>query len=110
MRRLPTVLLASILLLATTFAADPQRERDSTGIVSRIKREAVQSTALAAVGYSKRLRALEIEFVNGAVYRYLEVPPSLHRGLLAAESKARFYHQNIRGRYRWIYVRPRKKK
>jgi hypothetical protein len=110
MRRLSTVLLASILLLATTVAADPPAARNSVAIVSRIKREAVQSTALATVGYSRHLRALEIEFVNGAVYRYLDVPISLYRGLLAADSKARFYHQNIRGRYRWIYVRPRKKK
>ena len=109
LRRSPTVLFASILLFATTIAVDASTTRDSVGIISRIKREAVQSSALAAIGYSKRLHVLEIEFVNGAVYRYFDVPASLHRGLLAAESKARFYDRNIRGKYRSLHVRPRKK-
>jgi KTSC domain len=109
LRRSPTVLFASILLFATTIAVDASTTRDSVGIISRIKREAVQSSALAAVGYSKRLHVLEIEFVNGAVYRYFDVPAPLHRGLLVAESKARFYDQNIRGKYRSLGVRPRQK-
>ncbi|MEP6685821.1 MAG: KTSC domain-containing protein [Verrucomicrobiota bacterium] len=109
-RRSPTLLFASIMLFVTTVAGDPPVARDSVGVISHIKREPVQSTALATVGYSKRLHALEVEFVNGAVYRYFDVPASLHRSLLAAESKARFYDQNIRGKYRSIHVRPRKKK
>ena len=51
----------------------------------------MESSATAAVGYSKKLRALEIEFLNGATYRYLEVPRDVYRRLMAAESKARFY-------------------
>jgi hypothetical protein len=41
-------------------------------IVSRILRQPVESRALAKIGYSKRHHILEIEFLNGAVYRYLE--------------------------------------
>ena len=111
MRRPPSlVLFAGILLFATTVAGDPPTARTSAGIVSHIKRDPVQSTGLAAVGYSRRLHVLEIEFVNGAVYRYFDVPASPYRGLLAAESKARFYDQNIRHRYRSLRVRPRQKK
>ena len=102
-RHLLTVLFAGTLLFATTVVGDPP-------IVSRIRREPVQSTAIATVGYSKRLHALEIEFVNGAVYRYFDVPAPLHRDLIVAQSKARFYDHNIRGKYRSIHVRPRKKK
>ncbi len=109
-RRSPLLLFGSMLLFATTVAGDPPTSRDSSEIVSHIKREPVQSTAIAAVGYSKRLHVLEIEFVNGAVYRYLDVPASVHRRLLVAESKARFYDTNIRGRYRSLHVQPRKKK
>ena len=79
------------------------------GIVSRIERVPVESRALVAVGYSKRLRALEIEFRRGGTYRYLEVPPSVHQDLLAAESKARFYNAHVRGRYASVFVRPRRK-
>jgi hypothetical protein len=77
------------------------------GIVSRIRRFPVESTALATVGYSKRIHALEIEFRNGAVYRYLEVAPDVYDALLHARSKARFYDENIRRKYRSLHVRPR---
>jgi len=76
-------------------------------INSRIPRESVQSTAIAKIGYSKRRHILEIEFVNGAVYRYFHVPLSVYRDLMSAESKARFYDSNIRKHYRSALVRPR---
>lgn len=105
----PRTLVASLLLIAAILCAAPVRATDGASIVSRIKRVPVESKALAAVGYSKGLRALEIEFRNGAVYRYLNVAPHVHTVLMAAPSKARFYHENIRGKYRSLRVRPRPK-
>ena len=103
----PIALAASLLCVAATLQADPAPAPEPVGIVSRIKRFPVESTALATVGYSKRLRALEIEFRNGAVYRYLEVAPDVYDALLKARSKAQFYDQNIRRKYRSLHVRPR---
>ena len=100
-------MLAIAVYLAATHSAQPQSVADS--IVSRIERARVDSRGLAAVGYSKRLRALEIEFRRGGTYRYLGVPPSVHQELLAAESKARFYNTKVRGKYRSVFVRPRRK-
>jgi hypothetical protein len=105
MRRFPPIALAAFLFAAVTLAADPND--NPTGIVSHIRRAPVQSTALAAVGYSKRLRALEIEFRNGAVYRYLDVAPDVYDALVNARSKARFYDENIRHKYRSQRVKPR---
>ena len=102
MRRFPPIALAVLFLAALTADADP-----ASTIVSRIKRMPVESTALATVGYSKRLRALEIEFRNGAIYRYLGVEPDVYEALLVAPSKTRFYDQNIRRKYRSLHVRPR---
>jgi hypothetical protein len=99
--------LTSIFLVALVALAEPAR--DSTAIVSHIQRQSVQSSGLAAVGYSKRRHILEIEFSNGAVYRYVEVPPSVHRLLMSAESKARFYDENVRGKYRSVHVRSQPK-
>jgi KTSC domain len=76
-------------------------------ITSRILRQTVQSTAIAKIGYSKRRHILEIEFVNGAVYRYFDVPVSVYRELMSAESKARFYDSKIRKHYRSALVRQR---
>jgi hypothetical protein len=76
-------------------------------VTSRIPRESVDSKVIASIGYSKRRHILEIEFVNGAIYRYLEVAPSVYRELMAADSKARYYDANIKGSYPSVRVRPR---
>jgi hypothetical protein len=78
-------------------------------IISHVPRQRVASTAIAAVGYSKRQHILEIEFVNGAIYRYFDVPSAVHRDLLSAQSKARFYDFNIRRHYRSLLIRTQQK-
>src|SRR5438552_3175835 len=78
-------------------------------ITSHIPHQRVESTAIAAIGYSKRRHILEIEFVNGAIYRYFDVPPAVYRELMSSESKARFYDSNIRKHYRSVLVRQRQK-
>ena len=65
-----------------------------------IKRQPVESSVLAAVGYDAQRRVLEIEFHSGAIYRYLEVPEEIHRRLLAAESKGHYFGANIRDKFR----------
>ena len=47
---------------------------------------------------------------GGAVYRYLQVPPHVHRGMMAAESKTRFYHRHVRRHYRSLHVKSRRKR
>jgi len=76
-------------------------------VISRIPHHQVESTAIAAIGYSRRRHILEIEFVNGAVYRYLEITPLICRELMIANSKARYYDLKIKGNYCSIRVRPR---
>jgi hypothetical protein len=68
-------------------------------IRSHIRREPLASTALATAGYSKRLHIMEIEFCNGAIYRYLDVPAAVYRDFMSAESKAQYYDWNIKGHY-----------
>lgn len=107
MRRSPFALFASVFLFVTTVAANPPTAPEARSITSHIKRQAVQSTAIASVGYSRRLHALEIEFRNGAIYRYLKVDPAIYLGLMVAPSKARFYDERIRRKYRSLHVRRR---
>ncbi len=64
-----------------------------------IRREAVESTSIASIGFHAELRVLEIEFRSGALYRYLAVPPSVFEGMQKAESKGRYFSQKIRGRF-----------
>ncbi len=106
MRRIELVFCILIVIVADA-CADPSPT--PSHIVSRIPRQAVQSTAIAKVGYSKRQHILEIEFVNGAIYRYLDVAPSVYHDLMLADSKARFYDANIRRHYHSVMIRPRHK-
>ena len=108
--------LLSLFSLASVFAsaaADsiPENVRPDAHkvLISRIPHQRVESTGIASIGYSKRRHILEIEFVNGAVYRYLEVAPSVYRDLMTADSKARYYDTNIKGNYPSVRVRPRVK-
>ena len=95
-------LLATLLLLLPSAIA-----QSDEAVVSRIKRTPVQSSNVASVGYSRELHALEVEFTRGAIYRFLNVPPSIHRELLAAESKGHFIAEKLRGKYEFVRVRSR---
>jgi len=105
MRRSVLVFCILIAIGADAFA-DPSPTPSQ--ITSRILRQPVKSSVIAKVGYSKRRHILEIELVNGAVYRYLGVHVTVYRDLMSAESKARFYDSNIRRHYRSVLVRSRK--
>lgn len=100
------ILLLLPLLCVSEFGAQPPQGP----VVSHIPHAPVTSTGIAAVGYSKRRHILEIEFVNGAVYRYLEVAPAIYHELMTANSKARYYDINVRGKYPSFRVRPRGKR
>ena len=98
-----------VFLISTAGVAIAWAEPSPSHINSRIPRQSVQSSAIAKVGYSRRRHILEIEFVNGAIYRYFDIPLSVHRDLMSAESKARFYDSKIRKHYRSVLVRQRQK-
>ena len=60
---------------------------------------AVESTAIATVGYDTDGQLLQVEFRNRTRYRYFEVPAAVHQALLSAPSKGRYFNQAIRGRF-----------
>ena len=64
-----------------------------------IERAPVSSTNIASIGYDENQMVLEIEFLNGRVYRYEGVPEYVFRNFLNASSKGRFFHSNIRNVY-----------
>jgi len=94
-----------LLFCALRFSIATSREESA--VTSHIPRDRVESKVIASVGYSRRGHILEIEFVNGAIYRYSEVAPSVYRELMSVESKARYYDTNIKGNYPSVRVRPR---
>src|SRR5437763_9250249 len=101
------VFVAMLDAIPSAYCAEPSPAPNH--VISHIPRQPVQSTAIAKVGYSKHRHILEIEFVNGAIYRYFEVPSAAYRDLMSADSKARYYDFNIKGHYRSVSIRPRQK-
>lgn len=59
----------------------------------------VESSSLRRVGYSQASRTLRIEFKEGSVWDYLQVPPSEYEGLMKAGSHGRYFYSHIRNRF-----------
>ncbi|MEU6172777.1 KTSC domain-containing protein [Streptantibioticus parmotrematis] len=65
-------------------------------------RTPVESSALRSVGYEKRV--LEIEYVQGQVYDYLDVPRPVYDALMTAQSKGRYVNAQVKTHYRYHRV------
>jgi hypothetical protein len=66
-----------------------------------MEREQVQSSNIAAIGYDTDTQTLEIEFLNGTIYQYFDMPEHHHTGIMSADSKGKYLAQNIKGVYRY---------
>jgi hypothetical protein len=64
----------------------------------------VSSSSLLRVRYDDDTSTLEIEFQGGRIYQYFDVPKSVFEGLLAAGSHGKFFHEQIKGHFRYARV------
>jgi hypothetical protein len=70
-----------------------------------MQRQRVSSSNIASVGYDADAAILEIEFNDGSVYEYYDVPESVYDGLMAASSHGKYFHGHIRDVYRFRRIR-----
>ncbi len=70
-----------------------------------MRRIPVSSSNLVSVGYDSDSRILEVEFRQGAVYQYSNVPASIHDGLMDAASHGSYFHDHIRDKYPTAQIR-----
>jgi hypothetical protein len=61
--------------------------------------ETPDSTAIRAIRYDEQRQRLLVRFIDGDEYAYVGVPGEVHRSFVDAESKGRFFSEEIRGRY-----------
>jgi hypothetical protein len=59
----------------------------------------VNSSALEAAGYDPETLRMKIRFTGGNTYDFCGVPEHVHRGLMTAWSKGKYYNENIKDRY-----------
>jgi hypothetical protein len=96
-RRANSYVAVLLLLLPLSTGCGPDTESEQA-----IRRTAVSSSALRSVGYDAAARVLEIEFHNGDVYQYFEVPPEVYEELMASDSLGRYFHRKVRsGQFRY---------
>jgi hypothetical protein len=69
-----------------------------------MKREFIDSEAFQAVGYDDGTETLEIEFHDGDVYQYYNVPPQVYRDLRSAPSSGQYFAFYIKPTYRFHKV------
>jgi len=70
-----------------------------------MRRQRVDSSSLASVGYDAAARILEVEFRKGRIYQYHGVGAKRFAQLMNAESKGRFMNAHIRTAYCFTRVR-----
>ncbi len=65
-------------------------------------RISVASSNVASVGYEENTSTLEVEFKNGSVYQYLDVPADHFRALSGGglSSVGKYLNTEIKPRYR----------
>jgi len=64
-----------------------------------MKRQNVTSSHISSIGYDDSNQTLEIEFNDGSIYQYYNVPEYLYDGLMGASSHGTYFHVNIRDKY-----------
>lgn len=69
-----------------------------------MERYSVASSNIASVGYDEGSQTLEVEFLNGSVYQYYNVPPNMHEQLMQGGSKGRFLNTYIKNAYPYSRV------
>lgn len=70
-----------------------------------IVRMPVNSSSLATVGYDHFTGTLEIEFHDGSVYQYFDVPAYVYTGLMSMGSHGYYFQTFIKnGGYRYQKV------
>lgn len=56
----------------------------------------VSSSNLRSVGYDPITQTLEVEFLNGGLYRYSGVPASVYSGLMSAASHGSYFDTHVK--------------
>lgn len=61
-----------------------------------MEKKSVLSSNLKTVGYDSKTKILEIEFHNGTIYQYFNVPETIFNGLMSANSKGSYFDSHIK--------------
>ena len=69
-----------------------------------MKMTSVDSSSIESIGYDEDSETLQVEFKNGGIYQYFDVPEDIFVALRDAESVGRYLVTKIKGSYRYSKV------
>lgn len=61
----------------------------------------VQSTNIKGIGFAESKLILQVQFNNGTVYQFYEVPEIIYNQFNAAQSKGRFFQMHVKDLYKF---------
>ncbi|MEH6770038.1 KTSC domain-containing protein [Maribacter arcticus] len=64
-----------------------------------MEREYVESSMIRSYGFDSSSSILEIEFNNGVIWQYFDVPESTYYEMKSAGSCGKFFNANIKDQY-----------
>lgn len=64
-----------------------------------MERVSVSSSNIASVGHNESSQILEVEFLDGAVYEYYDVPEHVYQELITASSAGGYLAQRVKNVY-----------
>lgn len=67
-------------------------------------RSYVSSSNVLSIGYHEPAETLEVEFLNGYIYQYYNVPMALYQQFMQAGSKGKFLNEYIKNFYPYSRV------
>lgn len=69
-----------------------------------ITKNLVVSSNINSIGYDEKTLTLHVEFSNGAIYQYHDVPKEIYEKLLASASIGKYLYQNIKNIFRYSRI------
>lgn len=69
-----------------------------------MERNHVESSNIESIGYDSESQTLEIEFLNGSIYQYFDVPEHVYDDLMSSDSQGKYLAHQIKGNYRYSKV------
>jgi hypothetical protein len=69
-----------------------------------VERQPVVSSNVASIGYNAETYVLEVEFSNGHIYQYFDVPQNVYTEIMSAASIGSYLNSYVRREYRYTRI------
>lgn len=70
-----------------------------------MKRQSVESSNLASIGYDAAEQIHEIEFNHGGIYQYYDIPQEEYDELMNEDSHGKYFVNNIKNDYNYKRIK-----